>query len=146
MRATLLAGGQMINRGRVPGLRTIDIAPTIAYMMRIPMPQHSQGAVCTDLIKGGSSLRGISIVGLNDFHGQLEQTTLLMDNLAVGVGGASQLATMFDEEASNPGRSALVGRRRQRRGLARQLRPAAGFACHRRRERLGPGRHLVRQP
>ena len=65
----------------------------------------------------------------------------------VTVGGASQLATMFDEEAAQlPGRLAAVRLGRQRRRLAGQLGSAAGHAGDRRRERLGPRRHLVRQP
>jgi 2',3'-cyclic-nucleotide 2'-phosphodiesterase (5'-nucleotidase family) len=53
-----------------------------------------------DLLRAGGGYRPLSIIGLNDFHGQLEQTTTLMDGLNAIVGGAPQLATMFDEEAS----------------------------------------------
>ena len=46
----------------------------------------------------------ISIVGLNDFHGQLSPTTTTIDGQTVPVGGAAQLATMFDEDlAALPG-------------------------------------------
>ena len=50
------------------------------------------------------------IVGLNDFHGQLDPTTLAYDNgLNARVGGGAFLATMFDEElAALPGRGLLL--------------------------------------
>ena len=81
-------------------MRTIDIAPTIAYILRVPEPQQSQGVVRLDLVKGGRSRTLVPLIGLNDFHGQLEPTTMPMDGLNVSVGGAAQLATMFDEEAA----------------------------------------------
>jgi 2',3'-cyclic-nucleotide 2'-phosphodiesterase (5'-nucleotidase family)/predicted AlkP superfamily phosphohydrolase/phosphomutase len=97
MRATFLAGGRTVARGKVTA-RTIDLAPTLAYMMGIPEPQFSEGRVLTKVIKGGSAIKPISIIGLNDFHGQLEQTNFTMDGIQVPVGGAAALATMFDED------------------------------------------------
>jgi 2',3'-cyclic-nucleotide 2'-phosphodiesterase (5'-nucleotidase family)/predicted AlkP superfamily phosphohydrolase/phosphomutase len=108
MRATFLAGGEAIAKAKVHAIRTIDLAPTISYLMRIPMPQHSQGEVCLDCLKGGNRVQLVPIMGLTDYHGQLEPTTLRMDNLNVSVGGAAYLATMFDEEASHlPGHALL---------------------------------------
>ena len=97
MRATFLAGGTAIAKGQVTA-SSIDLAPTLAYMLGIPEPQHSQGRVLLEVVKGGSAVKPISIVGLNDFHGQLDPTTLPFDGIAQSVGGASFLATMFDEE------------------------------------------------
>ena len=109
MRATFLAGGKAIDGGVIDDVRSIDLAPTAAFLVNVPAPQHSQGVVRRDLIKGGSKYKALSIVGLNDFHGQLSPTTTPMDNLNVGAGGASMLATMFDEEASHlPGRTLLL--------------------------------------
>jgi 2',3'-cyclic-nucleotide 2'-phosphodiesterase (5'-nucleotidase family)/predicted AlkP superfamily phosphohydrolase/phosphomutase len=103
MRATFLAGGEGIRKGSVSA-RSIDLAPTLAYMLGIPEPQYSQGKVLLSIVKGGSSVKPISIVGLNDFHGQLDPTTMLVDGLNTSVGGAGQLATMFDEDlAGLPG-------------------------------------------
>jgi len=100
MRATFLAGGTAIHPGIVRAVRSIDLAPTAAFLLGIPAPQQSQGVVRRDLLRGGSSYKPLSIIGLNDFHGQLDQTATTMDGLNVAVGGASQLATMFDQEAS----------------------------------------------
>ena len=104
MRATFLADGPGIDRGPVTA-RTIDLAPTLAYILDIPEPQQSQGRVLTEILRGGRSIKPISIVGINDFHGQLDPTTIVGDNnINVPVSGASYLATMFDEElAALPG-------------------------------------------
>ena len=79
MRATFLAGGEGIAKGKVKA-RTIDLAPTLAFMLGIPEPQHSQGKVLLDVFKRGNAYKPISIIGLNDFHGQLDPTTLAADN------------------------------------------------------------------
>ena len=100
MRATFLAGGGAIGRGTAKDVRSIDLAPTASFLLGIPVPQHSQGVVRRDILDGGKKYTPISIIGLNDFHGQLEPTTTTIDGRAVSVGGAAQLATLFDEEAA----------------------------------------------
>lgn len=103
MRATFLAGGGKIAKGTVDA-RTIDLAPTLAFLLGIPEPQHSQGRVMTEVLKGSPSYKALSIVGLNDFHGQLDPTTRTYDGINVAVGGAAVLGTLFDEElATLPG-------------------------------------------
>lgn len=103
MRATFLAGGEGVAKGEVRA-RTIDLAPTLSFMLGIPEPQHSQGRVLLDVLKGGNSYKPISVIGLNDFHGQLESTALAFDGINAPVGGAAALATMFDQElAALPG-------------------------------------------
>ncbi len=109
MRATFLAGGDAIDRGVVDDVRSIDLAPTAAFLLDIPAPQHSQGIVRRDLLDDGGDYKPLSIIGLNDFHGQLEPTTAASDTLTASVGGAGQLATMFDEESDSlPGRTLLL--------------------------------------
>ncbi|MFN2198983.1 MAG: alkaline phosphatase family protein, partial [Anaerolineales bacterium] len=109
MHATFIAGGGAIRPNVVAsGLRTIDLAPTVAYLMGIPEPQHAQGVVRLDLLRGGEARTLVPIIGLTDFHGQLEPTNYRMDGRNVSVGGASYLATMFDQEAAQlPGSSFL---------------------------------------
>jgi 2',3'-cyclic-nucleotide 2'-phosphodiesterase (5'-nucleotidase family)/predicted AlkP superfamily pyrophosphatase or phosphodiesterase len=107
MRATFLAGGRGIDRGRVKA-RSIDLAPTLAFMLGVPQPQHSQGKVLLDVVKGGNGYKALNIVGLNDFHGQLDPTTMAFDGIQTSVGGAGQLATLFDEEFKSLGRSGLL--------------------------------------
>lgn len=99
MRATFIAGGGAIEPGvRAGGVRTIDLAPTIAYVLGVPEPQHAQGLVRLDLLRGGSSRALAPVIALTDFHGQLEQTTVTIDGRTATVGGAAELATMFDQE------------------------------------------------
>jgi 2',3'-cyclic-nucleotide 2'-phosphodiesterase (5'-nucleotidase family) len=100
MRATFIAGGPDLLWGKAKGMRTVDIAPLIAYLLDVPMPQHSQGEVRIDLTVGRGGRKVVPLIGLNDFHGQLEPTTTTIDGRAIPVGGAAYLATMFDEEAS----------------------------------------------
>jgi 2',3'-cyclic-nucleotide 2'-phosphodiesterase (5'-nucleotidase family) len=108
LRATFIAAGPAIRKGVVHGIRSVDLAPTIAYLMRLPLPQQSQGQVHMDVVKGGSFENVIPIIGLNDFHGQLDPTTLLIDGRNIPVGGAAQLATLFDEEAAQLPGTALL--------------------------------------
>ncbi len=109
MRAAFIAGGgDVLPNVVASGLRTIDLAPTIAYLMGIPAPQHSQGNVRLDLLRGGQARTLVPVIGLTDFHGQLDPTTMIMDGRNVSVGGSSMLATMFDEErASLPAQAFL---------------------------------------
>src|SRR4029078_12209807 len=53
MRATFRAGGQGIKRGTVQDVRTIDLAPTIAFLLGTPEPQQSQGILRRDPLAGG---------------------------------------------------------------------------------------------
>ncbi|HSL33693.1 MAG TPA: 5'-nucleotidase C-terminal domain-containing protein, partial [Candidatus Limnocylindrales bacterium] len=109
MRAAFIAGGTGIAKGQVTA-RSIDLAPTLSFILGIPEPQHSQGKVLLDVVKGGNAYKPISIVGLTDFHGQIDQTTRAYDNAINGtVGGSPFLATMFDEEfAALPGPGLLL--------------------------------------
>ena len=109
LRATFLAGGRGIARGTVKA-RSIDLAPTLAFLLGVPQPQHSQGKVLRKVVSGGFRYTPVGILGLNDFHGQLEPTTRAYDNGRNAlVGGGAYLATMFDEEAAQlPGRELLL--------------------------------------
>ena len=77
MRATFLAGGTGDRPRRSRRVRSIDLAPTAAFLLDIPAPQHSQGVVRRDVVARGGRYTPVSIVGLNDFHGQLDPTTLI---------------------------------------------------------------------
>ena len=86
--------------------KTIDLAPTLAFLLGIPEPQHSQGRVLLDVVKGGESYRPISIVGPE----RLPRPARADDARPSTTGSHSPsaappfLATMFDEEiAALPG-------------------------------------------
>lgn len=102
MRATFFAGGKAIQPNYVTeNIRTIDLAPTIAYILDIPEPQQSQGIVRLDLLRGGEARTLVPLAGFTDYHGQLEPTTATYDGKNTNVGGAAYLATLFDEEFAN---------------------------------------------
>ena len=90
MRATFLAGGPLVNRGDIEGMRSIDVAPTAAFLLDVPVPQQSQGQRrhCR-MLRESDRYRLVNVIGLNDFHGQLDQTTTPIDGLNVPVGGAA---------------------------------------------------------
>jgi 2',3'-cyclic-nucleotide 2'-phosphodiesterase (5'-nucleotidase family) len=109
MRATFLAAGKEIDKKENVRARTIDLAPTLAFMLGIPEPQQTQGKVLLGVLKKEGDYRTVPLIGLNDFHGQLDQTTLAFDGgINAGVGGAPFLATMFDEERANYPVAALL--------------------------------------
>ena len=147
MRATFLAGGKGIAKGAFSA-RSIDLAPTLAFMLDIPEPQHSQGKVLLRVVKGGSAYKPISIVGLNDFHGQLDPDDEGLRQRDQRPGRRRVVPRVVVRRGvGEPAWSgADPGRRRQRRCLAAELCPAGGHAGDRRRERLGSGRDVVRQP
>ena len=72
MRATLPRRRCGHRQGDRHARGSIDLAPTLAYLLGVPEPQYSQGRVLLGVVKGGNSIKPISIVGLTDFHGQLE--------------------------------------------------------------------------
>ena len=100
MRATFLAGGPAIAHRTARNVRSIDVAPTAAFLLGVPEPAQAQGVVRRDILKARRKYTPVPIIGLNDFHGQLDPTTTTIDGQStVAVGGAAQLATLFDEEA-----------------------------------------------
>jgi 2',3'-cyclic-nucleotide 2'-phosphodiesterase (5'-nucleotidase family) len=108
LRATFLAGGPSIEEDSYEDVRSIDLAPTIAFLLDVPLPQQAQGRVLLDMLRIEDSIEPVGIVGLNDFHGQLDPTTLAFDGINTSVGGAAQLATLFNEERENLHDEALL--------------------------------------
>ena len=52
MRATFLAGGEGVGKGTVKA-RTIDLAPTLAFLLDIPEPQHARARCSWTSPSGG---------------------------------------------------------------------------------------------
>ena len=86
MRATFLAGGDAIERGVIHDVRSIDLAPTAAFLLDIPVPQQSQGEVLLDLLDEGHKYTPVNVVGLTDFHGQLEAASSAIVGRTLGRG------------------------------------------------------------
>ena len=105
MHATFVAAGPGVAHSDtpVPGVRAVDLAPTIAFLMRIPGPQNARGRILYNLTPGSGRYKEITILGISDFHGQLVPLAEAADNLAApgsnpsfAIGGAAFLKSWFD--------------------------------------------------
>jgi 2',3'-cyclic-nucleotide 2'-phosphodiesterase (5'-nucleotidase family) len=105
MHATFVAAGRGIRKGGVvSGVRAIDVAPTLAYVMSIPGPQNARGQILSNVLVEGDRLRELTVLDISDYHGQLVPLSEVSDNLsAVGavnpafsLGGSAFLKPWFD--------------------------------------------------
>ena len=108
MHATFVLGGPGVEkRDGFAGLRAIDIAPTLSFLMDIPGPQNARGRILYDAVKGTDQLREVTILDISDYHGQLIPLTEAADiNIAVtpnaplgpafGIGGSAFLKKWFE--------------------------------------------------
>ena len=99
MHATFVAGGPGFkHKANVKGLRAIDIAPTLAFLMDIPGPQNARGRILYDIVEGAEALTEVTILDISDYHGQLPPLTEAADTVgpAFDIGGAAFLKAWFD--------------------------------------------------
>ena len=104
MHATFIAAGPGIRKQEpVAGIRQIDLAPTLAFLLNIPGPQNARGKILYGLTKGAGSFKEITILDISDYHGQLVPLQEAADNLAApavnpvfDIGGSAFLKPWFD--------------------------------------------------
>ena len=99
MHATFVAGGPGIkHRPAIIGVRAIDVAPTVAFLMDIPGPQNARGRILYPAIEHGNELREVTILDISDYHGQLIPLSEAADTVGptFGIGGAAFLKPWFD--------------------------------------------------
>jgi 2',3'-cyclic-nucleotide 2'-phosphodiesterase (5'-nucleotidase family)/predicted AlkP superfamily phosphohydrolase/phosphomutase len=106
MHGTFIAAGPGIDRDSTPvrGVRAIDVAPTVAYVLGIPGPHNARGKILYKILKGGDDLRELTVLNISDWHAQLIPLAEAADNLAGGgaanptfpIGGAAFFKTWFD--------------------------------------------------
>ncbi len=105
MHATFVAAGQGIRKqDPVAGVRAIDLAPTIAFLMGYPGPQNARGRILYNLFPSPGQLKEITILDISDYHGQLVPLSEAADNLSGGgaanpsfsIGGSAFLKPWFD--------------------------------------------------
>src|SRR4029450_5352281 len=97
------AGSGIRHRGPVAGIRSIDVAPTLAFLMGFPGPQTAQGRVLFELLEGGGRYFDAHLLGINDFHGNLTGAGQIYTDLYSGFRGAAVLARYPKErERGNP--------------------------------------------
>jgi 2',3'-cyclic-nucleotide 2'-phosphodiesterase (5'-nucleotidase family)/predicted AlkP superfamily phosphohydrolase/phosphomutase len=118
MHATFIAAGPGIRKqSPVAGVRAIDVAATLAYLMGIPGPQNARGKILRQLFPNPGQLKEITILDISDYHGQLVPLSEAADTLAgggaanptFGIGGSAFLKPWFDlYRAEAPGGSITV--------------------------------------
>jgi len=105
MHGVFLASGEGIYHNKaIEGVRAIDVAPTIAFLMDIPAPQQTRGEILLEIFEGAGQYKQVSILSISDYHGQLVPLSEAADNVggsgasnpAFAIGGAAFLDTWFD--------------------------------------------------
>ncbi len=111
MHGTFIASGENIREThrQIRGVRSIDVAPTIAFLMGIPGPQNAQGKILYDIVDfdghghghgygRGADVTEITILDISDYHGQLVPLSELADTFgpAFNIGGSAFLKPWFD--------------------------------------------------
>jgi 2',3'-cyclic-nucleotide 2'-phosphodiesterase (5'-nucleotidase family) len=105
LHGTFVAAGPGIRqRGPLAGVRAIDLAPTIAFLLDFAGPQNASGRILYDMLVGGAGLREATILDISDYHGQLVPLSEAADTLtgsgtsnpSFTIGGAAFLKPWFD--------------------------------------------------
>jgi 2',3'-cyclic-nucleotide 2'-phosphodiesterase (5'-nucleotidase family)/predicted AlkP superfamily phosphohydrolase/phosphomutase len=105
MHATFVAAGPGIRKqDPVAGIRAVDVAPTVSFLMGIPGPQNARGRILTQLFPQPGRWKTATILDISDYHGQLVPLTEAADNLSGGgaanptfpIGGSAFLKAWFD--------------------------------------------------
>jgi 2',3'-cyclic-nucleotide 2'-phosphodiesterase (5'-nucleotidase family) len=118
MHATFVAAGPGVAHVDTPlvGVRAIDLAPTLAFLLNIPGPQNARGRIMYEVTKNPGRYKEITVLDISDFHGQLVPLSEAADNLAAPavnpvftIGGAPVLKYWFDQyRGEAPGGSVLM--------------------------------------
>ena len=99
MHATFVAAGPGIqHQHSVQGVRAIDLAPTIAFLLRVPGPANARGEILYDLLTHSDHYKEATILYISDFHGQLTPLSQAADTFgpSFAIGGAAYLKTWFE--------------------------------------------------
>jgi len=105
MHGTFVAAGPGIRKqGPVAGVRAIDLAPTIAFLMGFPGPQNARGQILYGLTTGQGRYKELTILQISDYHGQLIPLSEAADNVnpnafanpSFSIGGSAFLKPWFD--------------------------------------------------
>ena len=99
MHATFVAAGSGIrHQNPVGGIRAIDVAPTVAFLLGIPGPQNARGKILYQLFPGPGQMKEVTILDISDYHGQLIPLSEAADTVGptFGIGGSAFLKPWFD--------------------------------------------------
>jgi 2',3'-cyclic-nucleotide 2'-phosphodiesterase (5'-nucleotidase family)/predicted AlkP superfamily phosphohydrolase/phosphomutase len=118
MHGTFVASGPGIQHFSAAknGIRAIDVAPTLAFLMGIEGPQNARGKILFSIVEGSGDLREITILNVSDWHAQIppspstEASDVVLGTNGLpstdpptplgptfALGGAAFLDTWFDE-------------------------------------------------
>jgi 2',3'-cyclic-nucleotide 2'-phosphodiesterase (5'-nucleotidase family) len=99
MHGTFVAAGAGIrHQNPLAGVRSIDLAPSIAFLMGVPGPQNARGKILYNLFPSPGTLREVTILDISDYHGQLIPLAEAADTLGptFAIGGSAFLKPWFD--------------------------------------------------
>ncbi len=90
-------GGRFGGR-KVSGVRAIDVAPTLAFVLGIPAPQNARGKILYKIVTKTGGLRELTILHVSDWHGQIPPLSEAADSVGptFGIGGSAFLKPWFD--------------------------------------------------
>jgi len=99
LHSVFVAGGPGIAASSTPvaGVRMVDLAPTVAFMMGVPGPQNDRGRILYNIVSGTSTYREVSILDISDYHGNLLPLT---EYYGEGFGYTSEIEKATAEIAS----------------------------------------------
>jgi hypothetical protein len=98
MHGTFVASGPGIRRQNpVAGIRAIDLAPTVAFLLQIPGPLNARGKILYQYSIAGR-FKEANILQISDYHGQLTPLSEAADTVGpnFGIGGSAFLKPWFD--------------------------------------------------
>jgi 2',3'-cyclic-nucleotide 2'-phosphodiesterase (5'-nucleotidase family) len=99
MHATFVAAGSGIrHQNPVAGIRAIDVAPSVAFLLGIPGPQNARGKILYQLFPSPGQMKEVTILDISDYHGQLIPLSEAADTVGptFGIGGSAFLKPWFD--------------------------------------------------
>ena len=105
MHSTFIAAGPGIRQqAPIAGVRQIDLAPTLAFLMGVPGPANARGEIMLNIAKQPGRFKEATVLYISDFHGQLTPLSQTADTVAgtgsanpsFSIGGAAFLKPWFD--------------------------------------------------
>ena len=99
MHSTFVAAGPGIrHQGTVEGVRAIDVAPTVSFLLGTAGPVNARGKILYNLFEDQGKYKELTILQISDYHGQLVPLTETADTVgpSFGIGGSAFLKAWFD--------------------------------------------------
>ena len=112
MHATFVAAGPGIRyRESVKGVRAIDLAPTVAFLLDFPGPINARGKIMYDLLYTPGQYKEATILFISDFHGNITPLSQTADTVgpSYAIGGAAYLKPWFDWYRAEAGSNGNYG-------------------------------------